>query len=77
MPTTKIASVIDTIKGAIGDHPDIMYYLKRGFRMRVVKLRPLTISIIHTDGVVHQEKWVYLPHLLNTNKAMFREPSAN
>ena len=77
MPATKVANIVSSLLGVMGGHPDMMYFLRRGFRMKIVSLYPLTISIIRANGGVHQETWIFLPHLLNTDKAVIRKPLAN
>ena len=78
MPVVKIAHALSSIIGVlIVDHPDITFFVGKGFRMRIKRIFPLTISIMHINGVVHSEEWTFLPHLARANKPVIREPSVN
>ena len=77
MPATKVANIVTSLLRVFGGHPDMVYYLRRGFRMKIVRLYPLTISIIHINGGIHQETWAFLPHLLDSDKPVIRKPPAN
>ena len=77
MPAARVTNIVTSLLSAMGGHPDVMYYLRMGFRMKIVSLYPLTIGIMNVYRGIYQEKWVYLPHLLNTDKSKLRKPTTN